>query len=148
MIPCLISSHRSETSAYWLGKDHAVILMVSSIERKLRVTNHRIFDKVVVFLVLTIVGTFLFIFLWAIIIMFEWDCLLSSFMYKQQYLSCEFCRNWFRTFVMLLYAAVDFFNQVNVLYGTLTEFCTPSTCPTMSAGPKYVLLFCIMIFCS
>lgn len=34
-------------------------------------------------------------------------------------------------------AAVDFFNQVNLLYGTLTEFCTPENCPTMSAGPKY-----------
>ncbi|OIT32765.1 PREDICTED: MOB kinase activator-like 1A [Nicotiana attenuata] len=32
---------------------------------------------------------------------------------------------------------VDFFNQVNILYGTLTEFCTSSSCPTMSAGPKY-----------
>ncbi|CAN4084674.1 unnamed protein product [Withania somnifera] len=32
---------------------------------------------------------------------------------------------------------VDFFNQVNILYGTLTEFCTPLSCPTMSAGPKY-----------
>ncbi|MQL78048.1 hypothetical protein Taro_010476 [Colocasia esculenta] len=36
-----------------------------------------------------------------------------------------------------LLCAVDFFNQVNLLYGTLTEFCTPSTCPTMSAGPKF-----------
>ncbi|KAL7188015.1 hypothetical protein ACSBR1_037955 [Camellia fascicularis] len=33
--------------------------------------------------------------------------------------------------------AVDFFNQVNLLYGTLTEFCTPENCPTMTAGPKY-----------
>ncbi|KAL2534338.1 MOB kinase activator-like 1A [Abeliophyllum distichum] len=32
---------------------------------------------------------------------------------------------------------VDFFNQGNLLYGTLTEFCTVSTCPTMSAGSKY-----------
>jgi len=32
---------------------------------------------------------------------------------------------------------VDFFNQVNLLYGTLTEFCTPESCPTMTAGPKY-----------
>ncbi|CAD6205074.1 unnamed protein product [Miscanthus lutarioriparius] len=32
---------------------------------------------------------------------------------------------------------VDFFNQVNILYGTLMEFCTPATCPTMSAGPKF-----------
>ncbi|KAG9458082.1 hypothetical protein H6P81_002590 [Aristolochia fimbriata] len=32
---------------------------------------------------------------------------------------------------------VDFFNQVNLLYGTLTEFCTSASCPTMSAGPKF-----------
>jgi len=40
-------------------------------------------------------------------------------------LACLFC-----------FAAVDFFNQVNMLYGTLTEFCTPESCPTMTAGPK------------
>lgn len=33
--------------------------------------------------------------------------------------------------------AVDFFNQINMLYGTITEFCTPSQCPVLSAGPKY-----------
>jgi len=32
---------------------------------------------------------------------------------------------------------VDFFNQINMLYGTITEFCTPLACPVMSAGPKY-----------
>ena len=32
--------------------------------------------------------------------------------------------------------AVDFFNQINMLYGTITEFCTPTACPVMSAGPK------------
>jgi len=32
---------------------------------------------------------------------------------------------------------VDFFNQINMLYGTITEFCTLETCPLMSAGPKY-----------
>ncbi|KAF6154529.1 hypothetical protein GIB67_020011 [Kingdonia uniflora] len=32
---------------------------------------------------------------------------------------------------------VDFFNQVNLLYRTLTEFCTSENCPTMTAGPKY-----------
>lgn len=26
---------------------------------------------------------------------------------------------------------------MNLLYGTLTEFCTPENCPTMTAGPKY-----------
>lgn len=33
--------------------------------------------------------------------------------------------------------AVDFFNQINMLYGTITEFCTEINCPIMSAGPKY-----------
>jgi len=36
---------------------------------------------------------------------------------------------------------VDFFNQVNLLYGSITEFCTPETCPTMTAGPKYEYLW-------
>ena len=32
---------------------------------------------------------------------------------------------------------VDFYNQINMLFGTITEFCTPKSCPIMSAGPKY-----------
>lgn len=32
---------------------------------------------------------------------------------------------------------VDFFNHLNMLYGTITEFCIPSECPTMSAGMRY-----------
>ncbi|KAJ3425782.1 mob kinase activator-like 1 [Anaeramoeba flamelloides] len=32
---------------------------------------------------------------------------------------------------------VDFFNQINMLYGTITEFCTCENCPLMNAGPKY-----------
>ncbi|CAI2172817.1 12843_t:CDS:2 [Funneliformis geosporum] len=31
----------------------------------------------------------------------------------------------------------DFFNQINMLYGTITEFCTPQECPVMSAGPQF-----------
>lgn len=38
---------------------------------------------------------------------------------------------------MLLCTAVDFFNQINMLYGTITEFCTEQSCSVMSAGPKY-----------
>ena len=36
---------------------------------------------------------------------------------------------------------VDFFNQVNLLYGSISEFCTQETCPSMSAGPKYEYLW-------
>jgi len=36
---------------------------------------------------------------------------------------------------------VDFFNQINLLYGSITEFCTPQTCEVMSAGPKYEYLW-------
>jgi len=32
---------------------------------------------------------------------------------------------------------VDFFNEISLLYGTITEFCTPQTCPVMSAGTQY-----------
>ena len=35
------------------------------------------------------------------------------------------------------FVAVDFFNQINMLYGTITEFCTEESCALMSAGPKY-----------
>jgi MOB kinase activator 1 len=41
------------------------------------------------------------------------------------------------TFSLSLFPAVDFFNQINMLYGTITEFCTEESCPIMSAGPKY-----------
>jgi len=37
--------------------------------------------------------------------------------------------------------AVDFFNHLNMLYGTVTEFCTPKECPVMSAGPRYEYLW-------
>lgn len=37
----------------------------------------------------------------------------------------------------VFFLAVDFFNQINMLYGTITEFCTEESCPIMSAGPKY-----------
>jgi len=36
---------------------------------------------------------------------------------------------------------VDFFNQINLLFGSISEFCTATTCPVMSAGPKYDYLW-------
>jgi len=36
---------------------------------------------------------------------------------------------------------VDFYNEISLLYGTLTEFCTPETCPQMKAGDKYEYLW-------
>ncbi|KAJ1649196.1 Maintenance of ploidy protein mob2 [Dispira simplex] len=32
---------------------------------------------------------------------------------------------------------VDFFEYINLFYGTVSYFCTPSTCSSMSAGPHY-----------
>ena len=32
---------------------------------------------------------------------------------------------------------VDFFNEINLLYGVIAEFCTDCDCPVMCAGPKY-----------
>uniref|UniRef100_A0A1L8DXG3 Putative cell cycle-associated protein mob1-1 n=1 Tax=Nyssomyia neivai TaxID=330878 RepID=A0A1L8DXG3_9DIPT len=36
---------------------------------------------------------------------------------------------------------VDFFNRINLIYGTVSEFCTVTTCPTMSGGPRYEYLW-------
>lgn len=33
---------------------------------------------------------------------------------------------------------VDFYNQVNLLYGAITEFCSPQSCPEMKATDEYV----------
>ena len=32
---------------------------------------------------------------------------------------------------------VDFFNRINVIYGTVQDFCTDASCPMMSGGPKF-----------
>jgi MOB kinase activator 1 len=36
---------------------------------------------------------------------------------------------------------VDFFNEISLLYGTITEFCLMSTCPVMNAGSDYNYLW-------
>lgn len=36
---------------------------------------------------------------------------------------------------------VDFFNRINLIYGTISEYCTEETCPRMSGGPKYEYLW-------
>ena len=32
---------------------------------------------------------------------------------------------------------VDFFNRINLIYGTVSDSCTDQSCPVMSGGPKY-----------
>lgn len=32
---------------------------------------------------------------------------------------------------------VDFFNRINLIYGTVSEYCTERTCPIMSGGLRY-----------
>jgi len=39
-------------------------------------------------------------------------------------------------FSIFQYLVVDFFNRVNLIYGTLSDFCTTKTCPRMTAGTK------------
>ncbi|ODQ83233.1 hypothetical protein BABINDRAFT_179155 [Babjeviella inositovora NRRL Y-12698] len=36
---------------------------------------------------------------------------------------------------------VDFYNQLNMLYGSITEFCSPETCPRMLATQEYEYLW-------
>lgn len=34
-------------------------------------------------------------------------------------------------------SVVDFYNQINLLYGSITEFCSPQSCPEMKATDEY-----------
>nr|CAD7428972.1 unnamed protein product [Timema monikensis] len=36
---------------------------------------------------------------------------------------------------------VDFFNRINLIYGTVSDYCTNESCPTMSGGPKFEYLW-------
>lgn len=36
---------------------------------------------------------------------------------------------------------VDFYNQINMLYGSITEFCSPESCPRMIATNEYEYLW-------
>ncbi|PIO72254.1 Mob1/phocein family protein [Teladorsagia circumcincta] len=36
---------------------------------------------------------------------------------------------------------VDFFNRINLMYGTISDACTKESCPTMSGGSKYEYLW-------
>ncbi|KAF8420103.1 maintenance of ploidy protein mob1 [Tirmania nivea] len=36
---------------------------------------------------------------------------------------------------------VDFYNQINLLYGSITEFCSPVTCPEMKATDEFEYLW-------
>ncbi|KAJ6155337.1 hypothetical protein N7470_005903 [Penicillium chermesinum] len=36
---------------------------------------------------------------------------------------------------------VDFYNQINLLYGSITEFCSPQTCPEMKATDEFEYLW-------
>jgi hypothetical protein len=42
--------------------------------------------------------------------------------------------------ILLLQTVVDFYNQINLLYGSITEFCSPQSCPEMKATDEYVTL--------
>ncbi|DAZ97672.1 TPA: hypothetical protein N0F65_009673 [Lagenidium giganteum] len=36
---------------------------------------------------------------------------------------------------------IDFFNEISLLYGTVSELCTSTSCPQMTAGPCYTYLW-------
>jgi MOB kinase activator 1 len=39
---------------------------------------------------------------------------------------------------LLISVVVDFYNHINLLYGSITEFCSPQSCPEMKATDEYV----------
>lgn len=36
---------------------------------------------------------------------------------------------------------VDFFNRINLIYGTISEYCDSASCPTMSGGARFEYLW-------
>lgn len=44
---------------------------------------------------------------------------------------------WRRSLTTAAVHVVDFFNRVNLIYGTISDGCTERSCPIMSGGPKY-----------
>lgn len=64
----------------------------------------------------------------------EWVAVNSKSHSHYSHHKLMFLLQFYRSF---LDVAVDFFNQINMLYGTITEFCTEDSCSIMSAGPKY-----------
>jgi len=46
------------------------------------------------------------------------------------------CRMDYLSFFLLFFLAFDFYNQIHMLFRTISEFCTLASCPTMNAGPK------------
>lgn len=43
--------------------------------------------------------------------------------------------------VLTTRTVVDFYNQINLLYGSITEFCSPTTCPEMKATDEFEYLW-------
>lgn len=41
---------------------------------------------------------------------------------------------------------VDFFNRINLIYGTVSEYCTETTCPKMSGGSRLALKYFVAYF--
>ena len=46
----------------------------------------------------------------------------------------------FREVAYGTFTVVDFYNQINLLYGSITEFCSPQSCPEMKATDECVFL--------
>lgn len=38
-------------------------------------------------------------------------------------------------------SVVDFFNRINLIYGTVSEYCDSASCPTMSGGARFEYLW-------
>lgn len=46
-----------------------------------------------------------------------------------------------RNHLKIFLIVVDFFNRINLIYGTISENCSESSCPTMSGGPRFEYLW-------
>ena len=57
------------------------------------------------------------------------------FIYKNQ------LQIWLTAVLYCSVTVVDFFNRINLIYGTVSDYCTEESCPTMSGGPRFEYLW-------
>ncbi len=68
----------------------------------------------------------------------EWMASHSQYTILKQRLRYTDGRNQHSYHYYFLFAAIGFFEHINLIYGTVSEFCTATSCPDMTApGPRW-----------
>ena len=56
-------------------------------------------------------------------------------------LSFSYVGDTVENYIVVYFAVVDFFNRINLIYGTISEYCDSASCPIMSGGARFEYLW-------